>query len=351
MQPEMKCNLYYLLANSKSAKGDDLMQKLLRFLSNPHKTGLYVKTYKLELDKLGDFNEYAYNLRFSRKRDSDFIQRLFDRDKSDQKRFLRARMDISISHIVRDACMHDKLKPKICDFFRIKPEDLKEVLDEATKAPSSFGFRRLVRGGFLRSRIYPEHFELLHIDFKMSPRKKMIMIELTSLKEIGLRLFDDLISCLPIISDSLVEISNRQSHSERYIFKLYSMGVKLWVNEEDKFLLNENIKNFINASIRYYELKEWRTSIVLSSIAVESIFAELFEEGYKKSAPDIPLGGLIKQVEEKISLPVGLSKKISALNKARIASVHRSENPVSDKDSIISMMGATSLIMWYFDNY
>jgi len=80
-------------------------------------------------------------------------------------------------------------------------------------------------------------------------------------------------------------------------------------------------------------------------------YGELYEETYKNNAPDIPLGGLIKQVEEKISLPTELSRKISDLNKARIASVHRSENPVSDKDSIISMMGVTSLTMWYFDNY
>ena len=342
-------NLYYLLANSKSAKGNDFMQKLLKFLSNPHKTGLYIKTYKLELDKIDEFYEYTKSVRHSRKDDRDFIQKLFDRDKGDQKRFLRGRLGIAFSHIIRDE--FNKLKPEICDFFKIKPEDLKEVQDEATKVPPIYKLGRFVSGGFLRSRTYPEHFELLHIDFKISKRKKMIMIELTSLKEIGLKLFDDLISCLPIISDSLVEISNRKSHSERYIFKLYAMGVKLWVNEEDKFLLNENIKNFINASVNYYAWEEWRTSIVLSSIAVESIFAELFEEEYKKNAPDIPLGGLIKQVKEKISLPVELSKKISALNKARIASVHRSENPVSDKHSIISMMGATSLIMWYFDNY
>lgn len=329
------------------------MKKLLRFLANPHKTGLYIRTYRLELEKIEEFLEYAKSLRIpimrGRTDDRGFIQQLFDRDERDQKRFLRDRLAIAFSHILRD--QFDKLKPEIRDFFRINTEDLKEVQDDPTTVPPSYKLRRFVRGAFLSSRIYPEHFELLNIDFKISKRKKMIMIELTSLKELGLKLFDNLISCLDILSDSLVEISNRKSHSERYIFRLYPMAVKLWVTEEEKFLLNENIKNFINASVNYYSWKEWRTSVVLSSIAVESIFAELYEEEYKKTAPDIPLGGLIKKVEKKISIPIELRDKISALNKARIASVHRSENPVSDKDPIIAMMGATSLIMWYFENY
>ena len=177
------------------------------------------------------------------------------------------------------------------------------------------------------------------------------MIELLSLNEIGFSLFNDLISCLPVLNDSFEKISQRKSHSEKYIFKLYDMVVKLWINEEDRFLLNENLKNFLSASIRYYTIKEWRTSIVLSSIAVESIFAELYEEEYKENVPDIPLGGLITEVEKKISLPSDWKKKIQELNKARIASVHRSENPVSDKDAIVSMMGSTSLLMWYFENY
>ena len=58
------------------------------------------------------------------------------------------------------------------------------------------------------------------------------------------------------------------------------------------------ILNFLEASINYYSQKEWRTSIILSSIAVEGIFAELYEEEYKKNVPDIPLGGLIKEVEK-----------------------------------------------------
>lgn len=325
------------------------MQKLREFLSNPHKAGLHIKTYKLELDKIDEFLEHTKVAMYSRKGSVSFVQELFDRDERDQKRFLIFRLESAFTHIIRDE--FDKLKPEICDFFRFKPEDLKEVQDEPTKAPYAYKLRRFVRGGFLISRIYPEHLELLHTDFKISKRKKIVMIELTSLRETGLKLFDDLISCLPIISDSLVEITNRESHSERYIFRLYAMGVRLWAAEEEKFLLNENIRGFINASVNYYARKEWRTSIVLSSIAVESIFAELFEEEYKKNAPDIPLGELVKQVKEKISLPIELSKKISALNRARIASVHRSENPVSDKHSIISMMGVSSLIMWYFDNY
>jgi len=198
------------------------MEKLLKFLSNPHNTGLNIKTYKLELDKIAEFYNYARGSRYSRRDERDFIETLFDRDERDQKRYFMDRLTYALSILIRN-----ELKPEICDFFKFKPEDLEVVNDDDKRVPVYVRFRRFVRG-FLRPRIYPEHFELLHIDYKISKRKKIIMIELISLKEIGLKLFDDLISCLPVLSDSLVEISNRKSHSEKYIFKLYSMGVQLW---------------------------------------------------------------------------------------------------------------------------
>jgi hypothetical protein len=318
------------------------MEKIIKFLSNPYDTGLNIKIYRLDLEKLAEFVTHTRSSVSER----DFIEKLLKRDEVEQKRYLSDRLNSALSQVIRD-----ELAPEICEYFQFRPEDLDtQISDDEKRIPGRWIYRRFVRG-FLRPRIYPKYLEILHVDYKISKRNKVMMIELVSLKEIGLKLFGDLISCLSGLSDSLIEISSRKSHSEKYIFKLYPLVVQLWVDEENRFLLNENIKNFINASIRYYTMREWRTSIVLSSIAVESIFAELYEEAYKKNAPDIPLGGLIKQVEKIITLPEDLSKKIYDLNKTRIASVHRSENPVSDKDAIISLMGVTSLSMWYFDNY
>jgi hypothetical protein len=324
------------------------MNNLTDFLINPNETGVCVKTYTVGLEKIEEFYQHTHDLvsKFKLGGTSEFVDRILSKDINEQRWELKFRLATAFSFMIAN---EKKCKPQVCDFFKFKPEDLETIED--SNISQHYKYRRFFTGGFLTSRIYPEHTEILYVDFKISKRKKLVLIEVISLKETGLKLFDDLISCLPVLQTSVTEISKRKSHSEKNIFKVYPMAIDLWIDEEDKFLLNENLKNFLNASVKYYFQKEFRTSIILSSIAVESIFAELFEEAYKKTAPDIPLGGLIKQVKEKIPIPEDISVKISDLNKARIASVHRSEDPVSDKDSIVSMMGVAALIKWYLENY
>ncbi len=148
---------------------------------------------------------------------------------------------------------------------------------------------------------------------------------------------------------SIKVLSHKKTYAENNYLKIYPLVLKLYLSIEVKFFSNKGVYDFLNASINYHFDNEWRTSIVLSSIATESILAELYEEKYRKSPPDIPLGGLKKLVEKKISFPDNISDKINDMNECRIASVHRSENPVNDKESIIAMMGVISLVIWYLD--
>lgn len=326
------------------------METITNFLNKPHITGLHVLICKMELSKIAEFIDHVnenYSIEgFKTIGGIAVIKRFVDRAKRGEK--LGGRLSYRLSEAVARIIMKED-KPEICDYFNVSPEELENTRKDEGYA----GFRRMQRliSGFFNSKLFPEHLEVLYIDTRISKDKKNILIELVSLKEIGFKIFNDFISCLPVLNDSFEKISQKKSHSEKYIFKLYDLVVQLWIDLEDKFIFNDNIANFLTASITYYDEEEWITSIILNSIAVESIFAELYEEEYKKNAPDVPLGNLIKEVEKKISLPSDLKKKLQALNKVRIASVHRSENPVSDKDTIISMMGITSLIIWYFDNY
>lgn len=328
------------------------METIINFLSNPHTTGLYVLIYKIELNKIAEFidhvNENYMTEGYQITPGSHLIKRFVEMEKRESGRGeerISARLSVAIAHIISK-----EDRPEIVEYFNISPEDLAQMRSTADYETRVRRVQRLVLG-FFKSKLFPKHLEVLYMNYRISKDEKNMLIELISLKKIGFKIFNDFISCLPVLNDSFKEVSQRKSHSERYIFKLYDTVVSLWIALENKFLLNDNLENFLTASITYYADEEWRTSVILSSLGVESIFAELYEEAYVMNAPDIALGGLITRVKEKISFPSDLMEKIEGLNKARIASVHRSENPVSSKDAIISMMGNTCLIIWYFDNY
>jgi HEPN domain-containing protein len=107
------------------------------------------------------------------------------------------------------------------------------------------------------------------------------------------------------------------------------------------------LKSFISGAVRYINSREWRTSIVLSAITVESILAELYEDASKEPAPDTPLGDLFRKVKEKIDIPPDIVDAINMTNEARIAAVHRSPSPISDRDATNALFGAIKLTLWY----
>ena len=139
----------------------------------------------------------------------------------------------------------------------------------------------------------------------------------------------------------------KQHFSSRYANKLYPKIVELWLGDDVSSIIPQDLKSFLVGASKYISIDEWRTSIVLSAIAVESVLAELYEELYRKTAPDIPLGNLFAEVGKKCNFPVDVIKAEDITNSARIAAVHRSTYPVSDRESINALFGATNFILWY----
>ena len=337
------------------------MEKIIKFLKNPQNQGLHVHNYKIKLSKIAEFIDHVnekYGIQNFSQRGGDgnqliktFIERGTKTIKYRDKQLSQRLNEALILILIKED------KPEIGDYYSISNEKI-ESQRSTPAINSSIGFWRMqrvltpfptTRSGLMDSMLFPEHFDVLYIDFRLSKDEESMLIEFVSLNEIGFKMFNDLILCLPILNDSFEKVSQRKTYCEKYIFKIYDLVVQLWITLEDKFIFNDNIENFLTASIKYYSEEEWITSIILSSISVESILAELYEDEYKRNAPDVALGKLLTHVEKKIKFPADLRKKLQALNKARIASVHRSENPVSDKDTIISMMGITCLLIWYFD--
>lgn len=139
----------------------------------------------------------------------------------------------------------------------------------------------------------------------------------------------------------------KQHFSLRYVYRPYAFAVQLWLESETSATVPQDLKSFLNGAIRYIFSAEWRTSIVLSAIGIESVLADLYEENFKEPAPDTPLGDLFTRVKTKISFPSEIVKAVDMTNSARIAAVHRSHFPVSDREAINALFGATNFIMWH----
>jgi hypothetical protein len=125
----------------------------------------------------------------------------------------------------------------------------------------------------------------------------------------------------------------------------------LWLNDSGSIAIPSDLRSFLHGAIRYIFSSEWRTSIVLSAISVESVLADLYEEMHKIPAPDIPLGDLFRQVKEKIDFPPEIARAINMTNEARIAAVHRSRFPVSDREAINALYGAINFTSWYVSKF
>lgn len=174
---------------------------------------------------------------------------------------------------------------------------------------------------------------------------------LTTTKKEGISTFHNFIKCIPHIGKTVKEIRNRKTYSSRYAFRPYPLAVQLWLGHEKSTVVSKDLKDFLSGSIRYRSEEEWRTSIVLSAIAVESVLADLYEEKNKEYAPNVPLGELYHKVKDQANFPQHIMNAIEMVNEARISAVHRSRFPVSDREATNALYGATTFIMWYTSNY
>jgi len=125
----------------------------------------------------------------------------------------------------------------------------------------------------------------------------------------------------------------------------------IWFKDESTVSVPKDLKDLLKAATNYYQSEEWRTSVTLSAIVTESILADIYEEEMKVDAPDVPLGALVEQVKKSVKIPKQIDSAIKNLNQARIAAVHRSKSPVSDRDAEIALFSATKTLIWFMNKY
>jgi len=205
--------------------------------------------------------------------------------------------------------------------------------------------------GIFAPRIMSGINDVVAIDIEEAEDRDAILLATTSTKEEGLERLEKFIKSIPHLGDTVKEVRKRKTNSSRYAFRPYPLAVRLWLGHESAITVPKDLKDFLRGSIRYYSDEEWRTSIVLSAIAVESVLADLYEEQHKEYAPSVPLGDLYHKVKDKIDFPPYIKNAIEMVNEARISAVHRSRFPVSDREATNALYGSTTFTMWFSSNY
>ncbi len=181
-----------------------------------------------------------------------------------------------------------------------------------------------------------------------------LIVEMTSLTERGVSKYLELFKLLPFEEDQCsVILKPTESHSSRYSYEPFVVAAEMWLQKSStKMSLPRDLIEYLKASVNYFREEEWRTSITLSAIVVESILAELYEEKFHENAPDIPLGALHDTVKKKLGQENGLLDPvdihIERANNSRIAAVHRGSRQVSQKESIDALRGAIRVAIWYY---
>jgi HEPN domain-containing protein len=173
------------------------------------------------------------------------------------------------------------------------------------------------------------------------------LVDVTTIKKSGIASFKKRVCCLPPIKETMKVLRDKQQFSTRYAFRPYALATQLWLTDNESVAIHNDLKSFLSGAVRYIFSGEWRTSIVLSAIAVESGLADLYEEEHKKPAPDTPLGDLFRQVKDRVDFPNEIAAAINMANEARIAAVHRSRFPVSDREATNALYGAVNFILWF----
>ena len=110
--------------------------------------------------------------------------------------------------------------------------------------------------------------------------------------------------------------------------------------------VSRDIIDLLNAAIEYMDKREWRMSIILSALSVETILGDIYEELTRKNAPAAPIGYLIQEINKIKKFPPSANKKLKNVNRMRRIAVHRGTTIFNEKDAITTLMGAIQFLIW-----
>lgn len=315
------------------------MDTIIKYLKNPMKVGVYSYTTILDFSKL---------LKYF----TDFIEELKNREKALKESPRKILLEHRIHELEEAVKKHNIEKAQ--DYFQSLTNVFYALYDHWKEDPEVRNvFVKSDKGSskthpakdFFQSHILEDFSDVIVIDSKKIANEKWLF-EFMTIKNESIFDFKKKLSLIPTLRESMKEKGEKRHFSTRYVYRPYPLAVQLLLEDKSTFPIPSDLKNFLNGAIRYFFIQEWRTSIVLSAITIESILADLYEEYTREPAPDTPLGDLLGKVNAKNPFPDDIIEKLETANNARIAAVHRSRLPVSDTDAVNALVGATNFIIW-----
>jgi hypothetical protein len=323
------------------------LENLVKYLLAPLQTGVYYGQFMIDFSTLEQFfREVATKVAKEHEADSRDLIKAAEKIKRGGTftlEELKKHFDLATLHLLGS----EECSKEILEYISGREEIGRVALYERLMFWRDLPPGRL---RFLESRFFHDIVDVAVVDVGKKEDEKIIL-EVATTKNGGMSRFHNFIKSIPHIGNTIEEIRKRKTHSSRYTFRPYPLAVSLWLGHEKSAAVPGDLKDFLRGAVRYYAEEEWRTAIVLSAIAVESILADLYEEQYKKYAPNVPLGELFHKVKNKIEFSSDIIGAIEKVNGARISAVHRSRFPVSDREASNALHGATIFIMWYSSNF
>lgn len=223
---------------------------------------------------------------------------------------------------------------------------LEEVVFKTPRGESKAKVPLLHPLPIFHSRLFLEDEDILHVDSE--PLSKGVWrFHLISLSEGARDKCIARLKLLPMLDDKVDIVLGKKYNSARFALRPYHLAVQFWLGKELGVSVPKDLKSYFGGALRYFHTEEWRTSTILSAIIVESLLADMYEEQFKKFAPNRPLGYLFSQIKKGFTFPAEIAKAIEMANKARILAVHRSQSTVSELDATEALFGASKFTLWY----
>lgn len=323
---------------------------IIEYLKNPMKTGVYNFQVTLDFSKTGELYEYLFDHIKARQEKS--------RIRREIKKIRKAESYFTFRDVLKifSEAVYTMLDMEKC------PKVIEELYESQVEEEFSFEKRvpDLVSPTILSDLndvisievLKPNEEQIKDLVFEFHELDE-VALDITSVKKEGCFFFLNCLKATPKIGKAMeVTKEPTETHSSRYTYRPYAIAVRLWLEKEASKRIPKDLRAFINNSAKYHISEEWRTSIVLSAITVESLLADLFEEKNHEPSPSKDtLGQLFETVRKQVDFPKNIADAITMTNEARISAVHRSRFPVSDREATNALYGTTNFTMWYFSEF
>jgi hypothetical protein len=161
---------------------------------------------------------------------------------------------------------------------------------------------------------------------------------------------------MSIINEGMRVLAHpERNHIARYVYEPIFPASELWLKGfRTTQFVPKSLRDEIEEAIDDIKASRNSASVVQSTIVIESILAEFYEEKLHEPAPEQPLGVLLEQISAKIGdaskQPLsGLLKQIAKVNdEARKSAAHRSTRRVTQEDSKNALWVAIRTVIWRY---